>query len=44
MIAPHVTTQDIIYEGYLIPKGTWLLPNTWFVVLREHCRFEISFA
>ncbi len=25
---PHATTQDDIYEGYLIPKGSVLLPST----------------
>ncbi|KAF8550634.1 cytochrome P450 [Imleria badia] len=25
----HVNSQDIIYEGYLIPKGSWLVPNIW---------------
>ncbi|KAI9571622.1 cytochrome P450 [Boletus coccyginus] len=28
----HVTTEDIIYEGYLIPKGTCLLGNIWFIL------------
>ncbi|KAN0091438.1 Cytochrome P450 [Tylopilus felleus] len=28
----HISTQDIIYEGYLIPKGSWLFANIWFVV------------
>jgi len=31
-IPPHITAQDIIYEGYLIPKGTWLLANIWFTL------------
>jgi cytochrome P450 len=26
---PHMTTEDDIYEGYLIPKGALLLPNIW---------------
>jgi cytochrome P450 len=26
---PHVLTQDDVYEGYFIPKGTWILPNMW---------------
>lgn len=41
-LVPHVTTQDIIYEGYLIPKGTCLLGNIWFVAYREWRRFDIS--
>jgi len=35
VVAPfviHVSTQDIIYEGYLIPKGTSLLGNIWFML------------
>ena len=49
-LAMHVTTQDEIYDGYLIPKGTCLLGNIWFVqaegedCLRSHvwCRFILS--
>jgi cytochrome P450 len=26
---PHMTTEDDVYEGYLIPKGAYLLPNIW---------------
>ncbi|KAE8385720.1 cytochrome P450 [Aspergillus alliaceus] len=26
---PHMTTEDDIYEGYLIPKGAIILPNVW---------------
>jgi len=29
---PHITAQDIIYEGYFIPEGTWLLANIWFAL------------
>lgn len=28
---PHMTTEDDIYEGYLIPKGALLLPNVWYL-------------
>jgi hypothetical protein len=28
---PHMTTEDDICEGYLIPKGSLLLPNIWYV-------------
>ena len=31
MLAAHVTSQDEIYNGYFIPKGTSLLGNMWFV-------------
>ena len=27
--APHVLTQDDIYGGYFIPKGTIVFPNVW---------------
>ncbi|KAF7348404.1 hypothetical protein MSAN_01794400 [Mycena sanguinolenta] len=26
---PHATSDDDIYEGYFIPKGTMVLPNVW---------------
>lgn len=29
---PHTSTQDDIYEGYFIPKGSMFLPNIWFVL------------
>lgn len=28
---PHVCTKDDICEGYLIPKGSIIVPNVWFV-------------
>ncbi|KIJ70502.1 hypothetical protein HYDPIDRAFT_78129 [Hydnomerulius pinastri MD-312] len=28
-LAAHATTEDISYEGYLIPKGSHIYPNTW---------------
>ncbi|RYO97634.1 hypothetical protein DL764_007271 [Monosporascus ibericus] len=27
---PHVTTQDDVFEGYLIPKGAMIVPNIWY--------------
>jgi hypothetical protein len=27
---PHMVTQDDIYNGYLIPKGTTIIANIWF--------------
>ncbi len=27
------TSEDDVYEGYTIPKGTIVMPNIWFVVL-----------
>lgn len=27
--APHVLTQDDVYNGYFLPKGTMVLPNQW---------------
>lgn len=26
---PHGATEDIEYNGYFIPAGTVLIPNTW---------------
>ena len=31
MLALRVNTQDQIYEGYLIPKGTCIIANLWCV-------------
>ncbi len=28
---PHITTEDMEYDGYFIPKGTTLLGNSWWV-------------
>ena len=27
--APHYTTEDDVYEGYYIPKGTSVMTNLW---------------
>ncbi|KAF7348416.1 hypothetical protein MSAN_01795800 [Mycena sanguinolenta] len=32
---PHATSDDDIYEGYFIPKGTMVLPNVWAMVHDE---------
>ncbi|KAI0051668.1 cytochrome P450 [Auriscalpium vulgare] len=29
---PHLTTQDDVYEGRWIPKGTTVLPNIWSIL------------
>ncbi|KAF7362318.1 O-methylsterigmatocystin oxidoreductase [Mycena venus] len=31
----HATSEDDIYEGYFIPKGTMVLPNIWAMVHDE---------
>jgi cytochrome P450 len=28
---PHAATEDDIYEGYFIPKGSLILANIWYV-------------
>lgn len=30
---PHQTTEDDVYRGYYIPKGTTVMPNIWYVHL-----------
>ncbi|KAH6906697.1 cytochrome P450 [Coprinopsis sp. MPI-PUGE-AT-0042] len=32
LAAPHVSSQDDIYKGYLIPKGTVIMGNTWAIM------------
>lgn len=27
---PHMCTQDDIYKGYRIPKGSLIMPNIWY--------------
>lgn len=34
----HSVTEDDVYEGYLIPKGTTVLPNIWYADVRSHGR------
>ncbi len=26
---PHRTVEDDVYDGYFIPAGTTIIPNTW---------------
>ncbi|TRM57262.1 cytochrome P450 [Schizophyllum amplum] len=33
---PHSPVQDMIYNGYLIPKGVTILPNIWAMCYDEH--------
>lgn len=28
---PHATTEDDVYEGWVIPKGTSIISNTWAI-------------
>ena len=28
---PHRTTEDVVYDGYFIPAGTIIIPDTWRV-------------
>lgn len=26
---PHMSTEDDVYAGYFIPKGSIIVPNSW---------------
>jgi cytochrome P450 len=39
---PHRTTADDVYNGYLIPKGSLILPNIWLVTSATRCPFSSS--
>ncbi|KZT56625.1 cytochrome P450 [Calocera cornea HHB12733] len=26
---PHSASEDFVYEGYMIPRGTWIIDNIW---------------
>lgn len=34
---PHRATQDDVYDGYFIPKGSLLIPNLWYVMHDPTC-------
>ena len=40
--APHVAMKDDIHEGYLIPKGSVIIPNVWSVRLRGRKGFQVD--
>ncbi|KAF9554678.1 cytochrome P450 [Agrocybe pediades] len=33
---PHATTEDDVYRGYFIPKGSIVMPNSWSLLQDEH--------
>ena len=32
LIVPHASTQDDVYNGYFIPKGTTVISAIWYVI------------
>ncbi|THH12927.1 hypothetical protein EW146_g7238 [Bondarzewia mesenterica] len=43
LAVPHATTQDDVYNGYWIPKGTTLLPNVWGM-FHDETKYPDAFA
>lgn len=39
---PHATSEDDIYEGYFIPKGTIVIANVWHI-LHDEANFANAF-
>ncbi|KZT02017.1 cytochrome P450 [Laetiporus sulphureus 93-53] len=37
-LVPHTTLVDDEYHGYRIPKGSWIMANTW-AIMRDHKLF-----
>lgn len=37
---PHQSTEDDVYNGYHIPAGTLVLPNSWYLNLHGCLRFR----
>lgn len=35
-LAPHTTLVDDEYKGYRIPKGSWVMANTWCAPFENH--------
>ncbi|KAF5327469.1 hypothetical protein D9619_004649 [Psilocybe cf. subviscida] len=35
LIMPHVSTEDDVYQGYFIPKGTMVFGNSWAILHDE---------
>lgn len=34
---PHLTSEDMEYRGYFIPRGTVLSPQTWYALCNQSC-------
>ncbi|KAF5315270.1 hypothetical protein D9619_007192 [Psilocybe cf. subviscida] len=37
--APHAITEDDVFKGYLIPKGSVIIPNAW-AISRDESRYQ----
>ena len=37
MFSPHRSTQDDVYEGYFIPKGSTIIANVWEINRDPEC-------
>lgn len=41
-LVPHSTRVDDEFRGYRIPKGSWVIANTWCVLYHSRCEYTVD--